>query len=266
MTDQRKFNKLAGAKVLIFGGTSGIGYGVAEGCVESGCTVHVASSSSGKVTAAVKSLIASYPSATGRVHGHVCALNDKATLEANVIALFEEVGDLDHVIHTAGDLPTPPQISDGKTGLHAATVDDTIAISMVRLFSAQIVAKHAVNKLQKSQRSSITITSGSQSDRPMAGHSLVTSVAAGIHGLARGLALDLAPIRVNAVSPGPVKTPIFDRFPDEQRDAIEGQIKSRTLTGIIAEPEDTAEAYLFLMRDQSCTGSVIRTDSGILLT
>lgn len=267
MVDQQKFsNKLAGARVLIIGGTSGIGYAVAEGCLEHGCIVHVASSSPEKVAAAAKSLLASYPSAKGRVQGHVCALNDRETVESNIVTLLGKVGELDHIVHTAGDAITPPQTPDGRRGNFAATVEDTIQLGMVRFFAAHILVKHAVNVLPKKPTSSITITTAIQSERPMPGLGWISGITAGIGGMARGLALDLAPIRVNAVSVGPVKTPIRDRLPKEQREALVATMVAKTLTGDISEPEDTAEAYLYLMRDRSCTGTVIRTDCGVVLT
>lgn len=267
MTDSQKFkDKLVGARVLIVGGSSGIGYSVAEGAVEHGSTVHIASSSSDKVNAAVRSLIAAYPSAKDRIKGHVVSLNDKDTVEKNVLALYNAVGEIDHLVHTAGDISNPKPTPDGKTSLFAASIDDTIAIGMVRLFAAQILIKHAPDFIPNSNRSSITITSGSTSDRPIQGYGWAASVVVGIHGLGRGAAVELAPIRVNVVSPGPVQTPIFDGLPSEQRDAMFNLMAARCLTGEIADPTDTAEAYLFLMRDRSATGSVVRNDAGMLLT
>ena len=267
MVDLQKFTgKLAGARVLIVGGTSGVGYVVAEGCLEHGCIVHVASSSPDRVAAACKALLASYPAAENRIYGHVCALNDTETVESNIVALLENIGELDHIVHTAGDAPAPPATPDGKTGVFAATVQDSISISMVRLFAAQILAKHAIDVLPMRSTSSITFTTGSQMERPMRGQSWMTGVAAGIPGLARGLALDLAPIRVNTVSIGPVKTAIRDKLPAEVREALETTIRAKMLTGDISEPEDAAEAYLYLMRNRASTGSVVHSDGGSRLT
>lgn len=83
----------------------------------------------------------------------------------------------------------------------------------------------------------------------------------GKKGWQRGLAVDLAPIRVNAVSPGSVKTDLFDGLSAE---AIEGMRKA-TLTGRLGRPEDLAESYLYAMRDGFLTGSTIHSHGGRLL-
>jgi NAD(P)-dependent dehydrogenase (short-subunit alcohol dehydrogenase family) len=77
MADAKKYtSKLDGARILIFGGSSGIGYGAAEASIESGATVIISSSSESKIQASVKSLNESYPSAKDRISGYACNLGD----------------------------------------------------------------------------------------------------------------------------------------------------------------------------------------------
>jgi NAD(P)-dependent dehydrogenase (short-subunit alcohol dehydrogenase family) len=262
MSDAQKYtNKLRGARVLIVGGSAGIGYAVAEGCLEYGATVHIASSNKDRVAKAIDSLLASYPSAKGRLHGHTCDLSNAATLESNVAELFAAIGTLDHVISTAGD-PFKRQVSpEGKTGIHAVTVESLIERAMVRTFAVQILAKHAIKYLEPSYRSSITLTTGSMSEKPLPGGGGGGGYALGLHMIAKGLALDLAPVRVNAVSPGGVETELLRSFGD---DLVES-FRKMTCTGRIAEPGEVAEAYLYLLKDTNCTGSVLRTDGGLLV-
>lgn len=82
----------------------------------------------------------------------------------------------------------------------------------------------------------------------------------------RGLALDLAPVRVNLISPGAVQTPLWDGLPKEMVAGFMKMIEQRTTTGVIGRAEDVAESYLFVLKDANCTGSVIDTNGGAFLT
>ena len=83
--------------------------------------------------------------------------------------------------------------------------------------------------------------------------------------MTRGLALDLAPLRVNLVNPGAVSTELWDIIPVEQREGMQKSMKERTTTKKVAVPEEIAEAYLYVMKDTNVTGSSIDTNSGALL-
>ena len=82
----------------------------------------------------------------------------------------------------------------------------------------------------------------------------------------RNLALDLAPIRVNLVSPGVVLTPLWDGMPKERVENLVESTKGKCTTGAVGKPEDVAESYLYVMRDWNVSGSVIDTNGGYLLT
>jgi NAD(P)-dependent dehydrogenase (short-subunit alcohol dehydrogenase family) len=129
MADSKKYtNKLAGARVLVIGGSSGIGFSVAEAAVESGAIVHIASSSEQKVKAAVETILGSYPSANDRLTGHQVDLGNRETLESNVETLLAAIGQLDHVVYTSGDaLP--------RKSLAETTVDILIQGLTVRYVS-----------------------------------------------------------------------------------------------------------------------------------
>lgn len=282
MTDATTYtSKLASARALIIGGSSGIGLAVAAALLEHGSIVAIASSTASKLAAARTSLLASYPSATNRLSTHVCDLSDTTTVEANIVALFAAVGPLNHVIHTAGDTGGVKQFSPStvvasgdkeaewkaKGGIHAATIESMQQLGVVRYYAAQLVAKHAARVLPPSPSSSITLTTGSVSEKPRFGYAVAAGTAVGLHGLARGLALDLAPIRVNTVSVGAVDTPIWDglALSEEKKAALWKKVEEESCTGKVGSVEDVAEAYLYLMKDANCTGSVLRTDGGRLL-
>ena len=94
----------------------------------------------------------------------------------------------------------------------------------------------------------------------------MASYATGLHGMMRNLALDLAPIRVNLISPGAVLTPLWDGMPKEKMESFKEHFRGKCTTGELGRPEDVAESYLYAMRDWNVSGSVIDTNGGVLLT
>lgn len=93
---------------------------------------------------------------------------------------------------------------------------------------------------------------------------MLGSYAGGHHTMARGLALDMKPIRVNAVSPGAVDTPLW-AMPEAEKQEIFRGFEKKMVTGRIAQVEDVVEAYLYCLKDRNVTGSVISTNGGTLL-
>ncbi len=93
----------------------------------------------------------------------------------------------------------------------------------------------------------------------------MASYGSAIEGLTRGLAIDLKPIRVNVVSPGPVLTELFDGIAPNRREAALEGMRKGTVLGKLGRPEDIAEAYLYAMRDGFCTEQVLGSDGGRLL-
>ena len=109
------------------------------------------------------------------------------------------------------------------------------------------------------------MTSGTVGVRPVPGFALGAAGVGAIEGLARGLAVELAPIRVNVVRAGAVRTPMWDGIPDGQREGTFAAMAKRTLTGAIGEAEQIAATHLYLMRNAFVTGTVITVDGGSLL-
>jgi NAD(P)-dependent dehydrogenase (short-subunit alcohol dehydrogenase family) len=136
---------------------------------------------------------------------------------------------------------------------------------MVRFFAPLIVAKHAPKYLNPGPASSVTLTTGSVSERPRPDWSIIGSFATGLHGMNRSLALDLAPIRVNLISPGGVETELWNGIPEDKRKEMFKQMSESVPLKTIGKPEDVAESYIYCMRDENLTGSVISTNSGALL-
>jgi len=261
MTDQVKYTQqLKGANVLVIGGSAGLGYGVAEAVLEEGGNVTISSSNQARVDKAVASLKKSYPSAAKRVVGYAYSMGDEPTLESNIVELLEKCGkgSLDHIVYTAGDALAMMPIAE-------VTMEKLKQAGMVRYFGPVMVGKHAPKYLKEGPASSIILTTGSVSQKPRPNWSAVGGYATALHGLTRGLAYDLAPLRVNLISPGGVDTELWASMPADARAQVFESMAAASLTGKIGSVADVTQSYLYCMKDKNATGAIISTSSGALL-
>jgi NAD(P)-dependent dehydrogenase (short-subunit alcohol dehydrogenase family) len=236
--------KLDGAKVVVIGGASGVGFAVAAAAMEAGAEVVIGSSQAPRVAAAAQKLgqITKGPGAKG----HAVDVKD----EASVAAFFEAAGPFDHLVFTAGDWGH----MFGST--RDLDVEASKARMEVRFWGAARAAKYAIRQIAKD--GSITLTGGMLAHRPMPGAPLTTASAHTTEGLAMGLARDLAPIRVNAVCLGLIMS-------EQVQNMGEAMIKGFTANLPLPRGgtvEEAAEAYLYLMRGTYVTGQVVRVDGG----
>jgi NAD(P)-dependent dehydrogenase (short-subunit alcohol dehydrogenase family) len=250
-TCSQKYNKLANKHVLIIGGSSGIGYAVAEASLSCSASVTISSSSVPRIESAIASLQSSYPGSD--IRGFPCDLSNPS-LEQDITHLFENVGRVDHIVFTAGDPLSMIPLED-------ATLETIQRAGQVRFFAPLLVAKVGRKYLGEGPECSIIITTGSVAEQPRPNWSIVAAYASGLHGMVRNLALDLKPIRVNLVQPGALNTPLW-RMADEEKEEMFKVERERVPTGRVAGPEEVAEAYLWLMKDWNVTGTVATSDSG----
>jgi NAD(P)-dependent dehydrogenase (short-subunit alcohol dehydrogenase family) len=129
-----------------------------------------------------------------------------------------------------------------------------------RMVAALHATKHALAKM--SERGSITLMSGTASIRPIPGTSMSSASCAAIEGLMRGLAVDFAPIRVNALRAGFFDTPFLDEALGNQRADVVADLEARLLVGRIGRPEEAAAAVIFMMETGYVTGSCLTIDGG----
>ncbi|KAF2018269.1 NAD(P)-binding protein, partial [Aaosphaeria arxii CBS 175.79] len=260
-------NRLKDARVLVFGGTSGIGFAVANMAVSNGAYVTISGSNQPKVDEKISKLRSFYPELPAeRVSGIAVELLDLSNLEANLETLFEKVTDkgskkIDHIAFTAGDVPSIPKIEE-------MDIDSAMHGFKIRFLCPAMIAKFlALGKyMSKDPSSSFTITGGALSKKPAPGRSLATGWAASVEGLTRGLAVDLSPIRVNVVVPGTIHTEILQRITaNGGQKALDNLRMNSGLLKTLGQPEDTAEAYGWIMKDRFVTGSEANTDGGRLL-
>jgi len=240
---------LRGQRVVVIGGSSGIGFGVAQAALVEGASVSIGSSSAAKVAAAAERLGAG-------ASGHPIDARD----EASVAAFFARVGAFDHLVYTAGDW------APLRSGNHAiAQLDFAGAngVFAVRFWGALAAIKHAQGKIAST--GSITITNGAVAHRPRKGAAVASAMAGSIEHLTRALAVDLAPLRINAVCPGIVLTEVWDDMPADRRDAQLKRMTERQPLARGGTPAELAEAYLYLMKGSFTTGQTLIVDGGYTL-
>ena len=236
---------LKNQRIVVLGGTSGIGYATASAAGHEGAAVTVVSSSAAKLEKALTGL----PS---NAAGEVANLSS----ETEISELFARIGQLDHLVYTAGEPLFLSELGDLQLA-------DAKRFFDVRFWGAVLAAKHAAPRIRKG--GSIIFTSGAAKDRPEKGWTVPASITGAVVTLTRSLAVELAPIRVNAVAPGVVRSPLWDGIPETQREEMYADVGRKLLLGRVGEPEDMAEAYLFLMRERFITGEVIDVDGGASL-
>jgi NAD(P)-dependent dehydrogenase (short-subunit alcohol dehydrogenase family) len=236
---------LVGKKVVILGGSSGIGLGVAAAVLKGGADVVIAARSPEKLRAAERTLAADR---------NVRSLAVDMTKEAEIARMFGEVGAFDHLVSTAGTPPPGDPIDHTDMDVVRRFVDN-------KLIGAVMLAKHAARTLRTG--GSMTFTSGINKDRPpIPGGAVVSAIAGSFSYFARALALELAPTRVNIVSPGWVDTPMWDEIVGEAKSGFFADMAARLPARRIATPADVAPAYVYLMESEFTTGETIHIDGG----
>jgi NAD(P)-dependent dehydrogenase (short-subunit alcohol dehydrogenase family) len=228
---------LQGQTVVILGGSSGIGQAVALLAYSQGARVF-AVSRSGQAP----------EGATG-----VAASVDDATA---VTAAMAGAGVIHHLVHTVG-------ARIGSAPL-AQLDDSTLPVAFeAKLFSAIKATKAALPYL--APEASITFTSGQLSRRYGTGSVVKGAVNAATDAAGRHLAKELAPRRVNVVSPGVVDTALWGEAGSEARAATMARVSAALPVRRPGSPEELARSYLFLMTNGFVTGSVLDVDGGGLL-
>ncbi|MFF0340694.1 SDR family oxidoreductase [Kribbella sp. NPDC004875] len=226
-------------RVVVLGGTSGIGLATAQLAAAAGATVVVASSNPESVQRALETL-------PGPAAGEAVDLTDVAA----VAAFFDRLDAFDHLVFTAGEALTLLEVG-------SMDLDRARAAFELRYFGALGAVSAAVPKIRPG--GSIVLTTGAAGDRPGPGWSVAASICGAMDSLVRALAVELAPLRVNAVKPGVVRTPLW-------REAVDYDETARHLpVQRVGEPEDIAAAYVYLMNQPYATGSIVGVDGGHVL-
>jgi NAD(P)-dependent dehydrogenase (short-subunit alcohol dehydrogenase family) len=232
-------NNLANTQVLVIGGSSGIGLATAVAAGDAGASVTIASRSKFKLDTALGSI-------RGASRAVVLDTRDQSALER----FFTREASWDHVVISAAQTPTGP--------VRTMDLADANAAMESKFWGAYRVSRAAKIK----DGGSLTFISGFLSVRPSAGSVLQGAINAALEALARGLALELAPVRVNAVSPGLIATPLWSSMAEEKREAMFARAAMSLPARRVGQSEDIANAVLFLAMTPFATGSTVRVDGG----
>jgi NAD(P)-dependent dehydrogenase (short-subunit alcohol dehydrogenase family) len=238
-------NGLQDKRVVVVGGSSGIGLAVAQLAASQGATVIIVSSGAERVQKAVESI--------GReAQGQAVDVSD----ERAVAGLFSGLGPFDHLVFTAGDSLHLHDLAstDLQQARHAFDL---------RYWAALAAVKYGSPYIRK--EGSIVLTTGIAGRRPRKGWVIAASVCGTIEALTRALAVELAPIRVNAVSPGMVRTNLWQNMGAEEREHLLESVGKSLPVGRVGEASDIAQAYLFLMQEGFGTGQTVVVDGGAVL-
>ncbi|KAJ7482774.1 hypothetical protein FB451DRAFT_1085037 [Mycena latifolia] len=251
-------NFLLNARILVIGGSSGIGFAVASASLANAAKVCITSATAQKLSAKIAELRTLYPDA--RIAGSSADLSSVETLEANLQSILDAAvkelgGPLDHIVYTAVENPTRTSLAETTTTTALAPFT---VLYLGPLLVAKLLAANPGRYLNPAASSSITLTSGNTAHRPLPGISALIGAMGAVEVLSRGLAVDLAPIRVNVIIPGAVQTELMERLTAGNPDMF----KHRSLTGLVGTPEAAAEAYLFAMRSVLATGQGFKIDNG----
>ena len=234
--------RLDGQVVAVVGGSSGIGLGIAKAAAGAGARVVIAGRSVAKLEAAQRDL------------GEAAEARElDATDDRAVLRFFDAVGALDHLVATAAaDLPFGP-----FAGLDMAAFRQGFD---GKFWAFTLALRHALATIRRD--GSVALVTGAAARTASPGTAGVAAVNGAIQSMVPVLARELAPLRVNALSPGLVETPVWDGMPAQARDAMFGQAAASLPVGRIGKPADLGEAALFLMTNGYTTGIVLDVDGG----
>ncbi|MBN9071634.1 MAG: SDR family oxidoreductase [Rhizobiales bacterium] len=236
---------LMGKKVVVVGGSSGIGLGVASAALARGAELVIIGRSQDKLLKARRALSSD---------DQIKTVTADMTLEHEIAAAFAGIGAFDHLVSTAGTPPPGDPIAETDADKVRRFVDN-------KLIGAVLLSKHAARKLRPG--GSMTFTSGINKDKPpVPGGAVVSAIAGSFSYFARALSLELAPTRVNIVSPGWVDTPMFDELVGDAKASYFEAMAARLPVGRIAAPADVASAYIHAMESDFTTGETLHVDGG----
>lgn len=228
-------------KVVIIGGSSGIGLASAKAAAKAGAYVLIAGRSQGKLHKALM-----------EIEGEAEARPIDVTQEGEVEKFFVEIGGIDHLVTTAASGAVGPFLEMESAAFRAVFESKFWGQYYAARFGAPCIRSGG----------SITLFAGVASEKPMPGLAAYAAVNGAIEGLCRTLAVELAPVRVNAVSPGIVMTPAYGAMPEKERHAMFDALAGKLPVRRAGRPEDIAQTVLYLMRNGYATGTVATVDGG----
>ncbi|RSD11547.1 SDR family oxidoreductase [Amycolatopsis eburnea] len=233
---------LAGKQVVIIGGGSGIGREVARRAAAAGASVHLGGRTPEKLAAAA-----------GEIGGTWQVVD--TTDQDSLAAFFGALDRVDHLFTPGASYTVGP--------LRELSDSDAASPFVTKFWGQYHAVKHVVPKLAPD--ASIVLVSGAASVRPPGAAPAYVACNAAVEGLGRGLAVELAPIRVNVVAPGTIDGDLWAARPAAVREASFGQYSRDTLLHRVGKESEVADAVLYLFGSTYTTGSTLYPDGGYAL-
>jgi NAD(P)-dependent dehydrogenase (short-subunit alcohol dehydrogenase family) len=227
--------------IVIIGGSSGIGLETARLALVQGARVTIASRSEEKLR-----------NAKAQLGGNITSYVLDSTQEIQVKDFFDTVGALDHLAVTAAE-------TSGGAFLTTDTAQERQMFEN-KFWGQYYAAKYGAPKI--SPTGSITLFSGVVAFKSMIGSATLGAINAAVANLGKTLSLELAPIRVNVVSPGIIDTPARSKMPVDMRDSFYNGVASKLPVHRIGQAEDVAKGVLYLITNGFVTGTVLHIDGG----
>ncbi len=234
---------LDGKKVVVFGGGSGAGLAAAKLLASKGAEVVVAGRGVERIEAAAKT-------SSGKITGRSVDGKDLAA----TTAFFAEVGPIDHLVITAGATNRGGPFVDLGDAAFRETFDGKF---WVQIAAARAGAPHV------RPGGSITFFSGGANRKAMAGMVNIAAVNGALDAVVPVLAVELAPTRVNSISPGTLRTTYWEGTPEAQLEQIFGRMAKALPAGRVGTAEDIANAVLFVVTNGFVNGTVLCVDGGL---
>lgn len=231
--------------IVIIGGTSGLGLATAQAAAAAGAEVVIGSRRPESVERALAELP---PTASG--------FAVDASSDDSLARFFASAGPFDHFAYTAAENLSAVPIGDYRPETGAAFFG-------LRVVHALNAVRHAVERVRPG--GSLTLISGSAAWRGGAGWTLGAAASGAMVSAVRSLAVELAPIRVNAVAPGVVRSPLWGSMEEREREEMYEQLGAALPLGRVGEVGDVAKAFLALMDQDWVTGTVSVVDGGTLV-
>jgi NAD(P)-dependent dehydrogenase (short-subunit alcohol dehydrogenase family) len=228
---------LTGKRLVVVGGTSGMGLATARLAAQLGADVVAAGRRP--------------PEGRSAVDGVRQAQVD-VTDEASVRALFDDVGELDHLLVTSSPGSPGPFLEQDLAA--ARTFLDG------KLLGSWSCARYAAPRIRPG--GSITFVTGGAVVRPPRHAAMVTAAFAAVEALSRALALELGPLRVNTIRPGYTDSEMWSSLSAADRDELRRRVADAMPVGRMGTPEDIAHAAVFLMTSRQTTGAVLEVSGG----
>ncbi|GCE30111.1 short-chain dehydrogenase [Dictyobacter alpinus] len=238
--------ELTGQRILIMGGSSGIGLATARMLVEAGAEVTITGRSQDKIDAAVAQL---------GVRAHGSAVD--ATSLPQLQTFFHEYGAFHHLVISVSG-------AAGSGAFRSLDLQDLRYGFEAKFWPQVTIAQMSLETLQPD--GSITFVTAGSSRQARPGTAGLAAINGALDAMVPTLAVELRPLRVNAVSPGVIATPWWDRVAEDFRKDFFAQAAASAPVGRVGQPEDVAQSIIFLIQNTFITGSIIDCDGGSRLS